>query len=53
LEVRLFDPDDFLSHNVFRAPGAASLDELREVPPKVDYWAAIYSRMRKASRSPS
>lgn len=47
LEVRLFDPDDFLSHNAFRAPGAASLGDLREVPLKVDYWAAIYSRMRK------
>lgn len=45
-EIRLFDPDEFLSHNAFRAPGAPSLDELREVPFKVDYWAAIYSRMR-------
>jgi hypothetical protein len=47
LEIRLFDPDEFLSHNAFRAPGAPSLDNLREVPFKVDYWAAIYSRMRK------
>jgi hypothetical protein len=46
-EIRLFDKDDFLSHNSFRGPGAPSLDELREVPLKVDYWAAIYSRMRK------
>lgn len=46
-EIRLFDKDDFLSHNAFRGPGAPSLDELREVPLKVDYWAAIYSRMRK------
>jgi len=46
-EIRLFDKDDFLSHNAFRGPGAPSLDELREVPLKVDYWAAIYSRVRK------
>ena len=46
-EIRLFDEDDFLSHNAFRGPGAPSLDELREVPLKVDYWAGIYSRMRK------
>jgi hypothetical protein len=46
-EIRLFDPDEFLSHNAFRAPGAPSLEELREVPFKVDYWAAIYSQMRK------
>jgi len=46
-EIRLFDKDDFLSHNAFRGPGAPSLDELREVPLKVDYWAGIYSRMRK------
>ncbi|WP_395443945.1 ThiF family adenylyltransferase [Caulobacter sp. UC70_42] len=46
-EIRLFDPDDFLSHNAFRAPGAPSLDELREAPLKAHYWAAIYARMRK------
>ncbi len=46
-EIRLFDKDDFLSHNAFRGPGAPSLDELREVPLKVNYFAAIYSRMRK------
>lgn len=46
-EIRLFDKDDFLSHNAFRGPGASSLDELREVLLKVNYWAAIYSRMRK------
>jgi hypothetical protein len=46
-EIRLFDPDDFLSHNAFRAPGAPSLDELREAPLKTHYWAAIYARMRK------
>lgn len=46
-EIRLFDRDDFLTHNAFRAPGAPSLDELREAPKKVDYLKAIYSRMHR------
>ena len=46
-EIRLFDGDDFLQHNAFRAPGAPSLDELREVLKKVDYFKGIYSRMRQ------
>lgn len=46
-EIRLFDADEFMSHNAFRAPGAASLEELRELPFKVGYWTKIYSRMRK------
>lgn len=46
-EIRLFDGDDFLSHNAFRAPGAPSLDQLREVPKKVDHMAGIYSNMRR------
>ena len=36
-EIRLFDGDEFLQHNAFRAPGAPSIDELREAPKKVDY----------------
>src|SRR5207302_11190786 len=32
-EIRLFDEDEFLQHNAFRAPGAPSLEELREVHP--------------------
>ncbi|MDF8334418.1 ThiF family adenylyltransferase [Novosphingobium cyanobacteriorum] len=46
-EIRLFDPDEFLQHNAFRAPGAPSLDDLRDAPLKVDYFAAIYSRMHR------
>ena len=45
-EIRLFDDDEFLQHNAFRAPGAPSLEELRDAPRKVDYLAGIYSRMR-------
>ena len=44
-EIHLFDGDEFLTHNAFRAPGAASLEALRRKPKKVDYLAAIYSNM--------
>jgi hypothetical protein len=47
-EIRLIDGDDFLTHNAFRAPGAASLEELRQVQKKVHYLAGIYSRMHRA-----
>lgn len=46
-EIHLFDADVFCQHNAFRAPGAPSMEELRTPPPKVDYLAAIYSRMRR------
>ncbi len=41
-EIRLFDGDRFLTHNAFRSPGAASIEELREGPTKVEYLAAKY-----------
>lgn len=46
-EVHLFDGDVLLTHNAFRSPGAASLDELRQIPMKVDYLKGIYSKMRR------
>lgn len=46
-EIRLFDSDEFLTHNAFRAPGAPSLEELREAPKKVEYLKRIYSRMHR------
>lgn len=46
-EIHLFDSDEFLTHNAFRAPGAPSLEELRQVPKKVDYLKRIYSRMHR------
>ncbi len=46
-EVHLFDGDRFLTHNAFRAPGAASLDELTACPLKVDYWTEKYAKMRR------
>jgi hypothetical protein len=46
-EIRLFDGDEFLLHNAFRAPGAPSIEELREAPRKVHYLKSIYSRMHR------
>lgn len=46
-EIHLFDGDSFYSHNAFRSPGAASLDDLRKAPKKVNYFHELYSRMRK------
>lgn len=46
-EIHIFDGDRFLQHNAFRSPGAASLDDLRKSPSKVQYYADIYSRMRR------
>lgn len=46
-EIHIFDGDEFLQHNAFRTPGAPSVDELREKPPKVAYLASIYSKMRR------
>jgi hypothetical protein len=46
-EIHLFDGDCFFQHNAFRSPGAASLDDLRKNLPKVEYYAAVYSKMRR------
>ena len=46
-EIRLFDDDEFLLHNAFRAPGAPSLEELRDAPKKVHYLRGIYERMHR------
>lgn len=46
-EINLFDEDIFCQHNAFRSPGAASIQELNEQLPKVNYLAKIYSRMHK------
>lgn len=48
-EIRLFDDDDFLSHNAFRAPGAPSLEQLRDAPKKVHYLKGIYERMHRGA----
>ena len=46
-EIHLFDEDYFHSHNAFRAPGAVSLEVLREQPKKVTYLHRIYSKLHK------
>lgn len=45
-EIHLFDGDVFEQHNAFRAPGAASIGDLRAHSTKVQYWARIYGEMR-------
>ena len=46
-EILLFDGDEFLQHNAFRSPGAASIDTLNKRMKKVDYYYSIYSQMRR------
>jgi hypothetical protein len=45
-EIHLFDRDAFLNHNAFRAPGAASFEDLERRPSKVEYLTEKYSVMR-------
>lgn len=47
-EIHLFDGDDFLQHNSFRAPGAAAAEFFENTrKSKVDYFADIYTNMHK------
>jgi hypothetical protein len=46
-EIYLFDDDVLYAHNAFRAPGAASLNEVKESPRKVDHFFAKYDVMRR------
>jgi molybdopterin/thiamine biosynthesis adenylyltransferase len=46
-EIHLFDADKFSTHNAFRAPGAPSVDELREQRLKTRYLEGIYSQMNR------
>ena len=45
-EIHLFDGDAYQQHNVFRAPGATSLEELERRPSKVELYSNRYSGMR-------
>jgi molybdopterin/thiamine biosynthesis adenylyltransferase len=45
-QIHLFDDDYFLQHNAFRAPGAASIEDLRAKKTKVAYYSEMYSKMR-------
>jgi len=44
--IHLYDGDVFRTHNAFRAPGAATLEDLTAGKKKVDYYAERYSFMR-------
>lgn len=46
-EIHIFDKDIFQNHSAFRAPGAASIETLRQKLPKVDYFGGIYDDMRR------
>jgi hypothetical protein len=46
-EIHLFDRDVFYQHNAFRAPGAAAIEQLREAPRKVAFWATQYAKMHR------
>lgn len=46
-EIHLYDGDEFLEHNAFRAPGAARADELAKRMQKVDYFHQRYDAMHK------
>jgi hypothetical protein len=47
-EIHLFDGDEFLQHNAFRAPGCPSFHKLEERLNKANYFACIYSNMKKS-----
>ena len=46
-EIHLFDDDYFDTHNAFRCPGAASIEQLNARPRKVQYLHDLYSHMHK------
>lgn len=45
-QIHLFDGDRLFQHNAFRAPGAASAEDLQGAPLKVDYYSDLYGKMR-------
>jgi hypothetical protein len=46
-EIHLYDGDTFYTHNAFRAPGAASVEELDDGLKKVHYFRDRYDPMRR------
>lgn len=46
-EIHVFDGDEFLQHNAFRSPGAASNEQLEQKFKKANYYAEMYTRMHK------
>lgn len=45
-EIHLIDGDEFINHNGFRAPGAASLAQVAQRGKKVNYFAEMYDDFR-------
>lgn len=45
-EIHLYDHDWLESHNAYRAPGAATLEQLRRRRAKVEHWCDVYSGFR-------
>jgi hypothetical protein len=45
--IHLFDGDTLSTHNAFRAPGAAAIEELREQPKKTRSFEQHYSRISR------
>ncbi len=45
--IHLFDDDVFEQHSAFRAPGAATIDDLRAGRRKVDHFAAMYRSIHR------
>src|ERR1041385_2684668 len=46
-EIHIFDGDTFDQHNAFRAPGAASGEELEQKLKKVEFHTRTYGKMRR------
>ena len=46
-QIEIYDGDDFLEHNAFRAPGAARAEELARRMFKVEYFHQRYDAMHK------
>lgn len=47
MEIHLFDGDSFKQHNAFRAPGAATKEELMQRLTKVEYFLRRYDSLRR------
>ena len=46
-KIHLYDDDVLYAHNAFRAPGAASVQDLAQTPKKVDYFFRQYDSLRR------
>ena len=44
--IHIFDGDHFENHNAYRAPGAADLKSVSDMPNKAEYFRRVYRKMR-------